>query len=347
MEADMAGAGRGRVLKWGVLGFGAFSDAAMGPAISATSGHQLAAIQGRNPDRTAAFAKKYNVPFFTQDAEAILSRKRVDAVYIAAPNDLHAPYTVRAAEAGLHVLCEKPMARNLAEARQMAAACRKNNVKLMIGHMMRFNPCHSWAKEFLQAGRLGKVLEARGKFGFHLPTAYPLATSPWHLDPQVAGGGSLLSVGIHVVDLLRYILGQEVRQVASLMETRTYPFPMDWEASTVLRFEGGAIATVLSSFENLCGPNDLEVCGTDGVMKITGTLWRESSGQVEVDARSGRQTYRPPTGTPDPYVLQIDHFAQCIDEGTEPLIGGEEGVKAIAACMAAYESARSGKTVSL
>ncbi len=337
----------GEQLKWGVLGFGAFSDVAMGPAIHSTLGHQLAAIQGRNPERIKAFAKKYDVPFFTQDPQAVLSKKRVDAVYIATPNNLHPSLTVMAAEAGLHVLCEKPMARNLAEAKQMAAACRKNNVRLMVGHMMRFNPCHSWAKDFLKSGGLGKVIEARGKFGFHLPTAYPLSTSPWHLDPGIAGGGSLLSVGIHVVDLLRFLLGQEVRQVASLMETRTYPFPMDWEASTVLRFEGGALATVLSSFENLCGPNDLEICGTDGVMKITGTLWRESAGQVEVDARSGKQTYQPPAGTPNPYVLQINHFADCIHEGREPLISGEEGVKAIAACMAAYESARTGKAVSL
>jgi UDP-N-acetylglucosamine 3-dehydrogenase len=345
MEADMAAGGE--VLRWGVLGFGAFSDAAMGPAIASTPGHLLAAIQGRNPERTSAFAQKYNVPFFTQDPKAVLSQKRADAVYIAAPNNLHAAFTVMAAEAGLHVLCEKPMARNLAEAQQMASACRKNNVKLMIGHMMRFNPCHYWAKDFLKSGGLGKVIEARGKFGFHLPTAYPLSTSPWHLDPEDAGGGSLLSVGIHVVDLLRFILGQEVRQVTSLMETRTYRFPMDWESSTVLRFEGGAIATVLSSFENLCGPNDLEICGTDGLMRISGTLWRESTGQVEVEARAGKQTYQPPADTPNPYVLQIEHFADCIHENTEPLIGGEEGVKAIAACMAAYESARTGKAVSL
>jgi predicted dehydrogenase len=341
MEAGVAAAGE--VLKWGVLGFGAFSDAAMGPAISSTPGHALAAIQGRNPERIKTFAQKYNVPFFTQDPKALVSQKSLSVVYIAAPNNLHAAYTAMAAEAGLHVLCEKPMARNLAEAQQMASVCRKNKVKLMIGHMMRFNPCHY----FLKSGGLGKVIEARGKFGFHLPTAYPLSTAPWHLDPEAAGGGSLLSVGTHVVDLLRFILGQEIRRVTSLMETRTYRFPMDWESSTVMHFDGGAIATVLSSFENLRGPNDLEICGTDGVMKISGTLWRESTGRVEVDSRAGRQTYQPPEGTPDPYVLQIQHFADCIREDRDPLISGEEGVKTIAACMAAYESARSGKVVSL
>jgi predicted dehydrogenase len=333
-------------LRWGVMGFGQFSDGAMAPAISQTKGHVIAAIQGRNAARTKAYADKYQVGFCTTSPEELLERD-LDALYVATPNSLHAGYTTMAAERKIHILCEKPMATTVAEASAMVEVCKRNGVRLAIGNMMRFNPCHTWALEFIRAGKLGQITAARGRFGFDLASTYPLSTSPWHLKPEMAGGGSLLSVGVHVVDLLRYLLGKEVTMVSAMMETRDFPLPMDWATATILKFEGGAIAEVRSSFDNRFEPNDLEIFGTRGVMKFSGTLWRESNGVVEVRGDFGQHRFEPAEGVPNPYVLQIEQFAQSIRTGTEALVSGVEGMNDLKVCHAAYESARTGHTIHL
>ena len=334
-------------LRWGIIGFGKFSDAAMAPAIWGTKGHILCGIQGRDEGRIRSFADKYGTKFCTTRPEELLARSDIDAIYIAAPNSLHAQFAIMAADRKLHVLCEKPMARSVVEAASMVDACRKKDVRLMIGNMMRFNPCHKWALDFIRSGNLGDITAARGRFGFDLPSTYPLSTSPWHLDAEMAGGGSLMSVGIHVVDLLRYLIGREVKSVSALMESREYALPMDWTSATLLRFEGGAIAEIRSSFDNRFEENDMELFGTKGIMKLSGTLWRESTGVVEVIGDFGRCRYEPGQGFPNPYVLQIEHFADCIRKGSETLVNGVEGKSDLEICQAAYESARTGKTVVL
>jgi predicted dehydrogenase len=327
-------------LRWGILGFGGFSDVAMAPAICGAQGHRLQAIWGRNLERTQAFAKKYRVPFCAPSAEALLESKDLDAVYIATPNSQHADLAVLAAKRGLHVLCEKPMAADLAQARRMVQACQRAGVRLMIGNMMRFNPCHAWIREFIAGGGLGEVTEAQALFGYDLPAFFPLATAPWRLDPDLSGGGAMMDVGVHVVDLLRWLVGQEVKEVLGAIDTRGYPFPSDWNSVGLLRFEGGPLATVQASFDNRFRENYLAIGGSRGSLKAEGTLWRESVGSVRAVTERGVFGFQPPPGFPSPYTLQVEHFAECIRTGRDPLIDGCEGFNDLAVCQAVYESAR-------
>jgi len=328
-------------LRWGILGFGGFSDVAMAPAITGAPGHRLQAVWGRNPERTQTYAQKYRVPRCALSAEALLESKDLDAVYIVTPNSQHADLTVRAAQRGLHVLCEKPMAASLAQAQRMVDACQRAGVRLMIGNMMRFNPCHAWIREFIAGGNLGEVTEAQGLFGYDLPAFFPLSSAPWRLDPELAGGGAMMDVGVHVVDLLRFLIGREVAEVQGAIDTRSYPFPIDWNSAAVLRFEGGALATVLASFDNRFRENYLQISGTRGSLKAEGTLWRESTGSVRAVTERGVVTFQPPSGSPNPYTLQVEHFGECIADGRDPLIDGREGVRDLAICLAVYESSRS------
>lgn len=334
-------------LRWGILGFGGFSDVAMAPAIAHTPGHRLAAIWGRDPQRTQAYAQKYEGARSAPSAEALMQSKDLDAVYIAAPNFQHADLTERAAERGLHVLCEKPMATSLEEAGRMIEACRRNGVRLAIGNMMRFNPCHAWIRDFITGGGLGAPTEAQGKFGYDLPAFFPLATSPWRLESRLSGGGALMDVGVHTIDLLRWLLGQEVSEVSALIDTRTHPFPIDWSSAAVLRFNGGAIASVSSSFDNRFRDNDLTISGTLGSLHAVGTLWRQSRGGVRAVTERGIFTFEPATATPDPYVLQIEDFAACVSAGRDPLVSGEEGLRDLEVCLGAYEAARTGTAIRL
>lgn len=335
------------LIRWGVLGFGGFSDVAMAPAITGTPGHRLQAIWGRNPERTAQYARKYGEVRCAPSAEALLDSRDLEAVYVAAPNHQHAELTARAAERGLHVLCEKPMALNLEEAARMIEACRKAGVRLMIGNMMRFNPCHGWIRDFIAAGGLGEITEAQALFGYDLPAFFPLATSPWRLQPALSGGGAMMDVGVHVIDLLRWLVGREVSEVTGFIDTRTHPFPIDWNSTAVLRFEGGALGTVLASFDNRFREDYLAISGTRGSLKAEGTLWRQSVGSVRAVTERGVFGFQPPAGSPDPYRLQVEHFGECIRSGRDPLIDGAEGARDLAACLAVYQSARSGGTVRL
>jgi predicted dehydrogenase len=217
----------------------------------------------------------------------------------------------------------------------------------MIGNMMRFNPCHAWIRDFVAAGRLGEITEAQACFGYDLPAFYPPATAPWRLDPGLAGGGAMMDVGVHVVDLLRWLTGLEVTEVAGAIDTRTYPFPVDWNSSAVLRLRGGALATVLASFDNRFRENYLSLSGTRGSLKAEGTLWRQSAGCVRALTDRGAESFQPPAGGSDPYRLQVRHFAECVREGRAPLIDGREGLRDLQVCLAVYEAARSRSVVTI
>jgi predicted dehydrogenase len=338
---------RNAPLRWGILGFGGFSDVAMAPAISGTAGHCLTAAWGRDSQRTQTYARKYGDVRCATSAEALLQSRDLDAVYVAVPNFQHAELTVRAAQRGLHVLCEKPMAMTLPEAERMIHACEQAGVRLMIGNMMRFNPCHAWIREFVAGGNLGEVTEAQAFFGYDLPAFFPLASSPWRLEPSLSGGGAMMDVGVHVVDLLRWLIGREVTEVTGAIDTRSHPFPIDWNVTAVLRFAGGALATVLASFDNRFRENYLSISGSRGSLKAEGTLWRQSTGSVRAVTDRGLFSFQAPAGSPDPYRLQVAHFGECIRAGRTPLVDGSEGARDLAVCLAVYEAARERSVVKL
>jgi predicted dehydrogenase len=156
-----------------------------------------------------------------------------------------------------------------------------------------------------------------------------------------------MDVGVHLIDLLRWLIGQEVVEVRGAVDTRGYPFPIDWNAGAVLRFQGGALAVVQVSFDNRFRENYLAIGGSRGSLRAEGSLWRRSSGSVRALTERGGFEYRSPEGGPDPYVLQIQHFADCLRAGRPPLIDGGEGLRDLQACLAVYESAHSGAAVRL
>lgn len=336
-------------LRWGVIGFGPFADVAMGPAITSTLGHRLVSISGRNEERIGQFARKYDVPHCYSSAKELVnysgfkSSEKLDAAYVATPNSQHCEHTLMAAERGIHVLCEKPMALSLDEAGRMIETCSANGVKLMVGNMMRFNPCHWYMKHIIGEGVLGRITEAKATFEYHLTDDFSL----WRLDPKIGGGGAIMDVGVHCIDLLRYILGAEVTGVGSFIDTGPHPFPVDVSSTSILRFDTGAKGTVSVSFINKHPRNSIEIRGTEGSMVAEGTLWRESTGRVTVETGYSTQTYESSAAVPNPYVLQIEHFAGCIKNDKKPLISGEEGLKDLAVCLAAYKSHKTGSIVDI
>jgi len=328
-------------VRWGIMGFGAFTDLRVGRAIMSSPDHELVAIMSRNINKAKKYAKKYSAQYYYDSAQNLVSNPDINAVYIVTPNYQHCKYTCMAAEKGLHVLCEKPMAMNLREAQRMVTLCRQNNVKLMIGNMMRFHSCHQWAKDCVKKGLLGEITVVRAKFEFYCS---PEPTQ-WRFVPELSGGGAIMDVGIHCIDLLRYLVEKEVTQVSAFVNTRSYSFPIDVTSQILMKFDNGILGTVNVSFDNKYPVNGFEICGIEGSLVGEGSIGQKSTGKVTLITSKGPEIYE--SKLTNPYVAEIEHFAECIEHNQEPMINGEEGIKDLKICLAAYQSSRKNETIDI
>jgi D-xylose 1-dehydrogenase (NADP+, D-xylono-1,5-lactone-forming) len=261
-----------------VLGAADIADTAVMPAISASSNGRLVAIASRNPERARAMGSRHSVPHVSPTYEALLEEPEVDAVYIPLHNSVHKVWALRAAAAGKHVLCEKPLGMTAAEAEEMEAGAARAGVLLMEAFMYRFHPR---PQEFVAA--LHDPMYVTATFGFTLadPDNFRMTRG--------LGGGALLDVGCYTVSVARWILGEPVGVDASARLSEG-PDGVDMTVSALLRFASGATASVWASFE---GPEEQE---------------------LTVVTKGGRERLERPFSSmePNPYQLMVESFAQSV-----------------------------------
>lgn len=231
--------------------------------------------------------------------EALVTDREVDAVYVAAPNDRHLEITEAAARAGRHVLCEKPMADSLADARRMVAACRE--VRYATAFDQRHHPAHVALRE--RVGALGTVTAARIVYGCWVGPDW--AADNWRADPARAGGGALVDLAPHGLDLLRVLLGAELEEVVALKQHRVHPYPVEDGAMLAARYAGDVLASLHVAYNH---PEDLprrrlELIGTAGMAVATDTMGQDPGGRLTVN---GEDVPFAPTS---PFTAQIDAFA--------------------------------------
>ena len=333
-------------IRWGILGAGKIAESQMAPAIAAAPGHELAAVSRRDLDSAQLFAERHGAGRAYDSAEELLTDERVNAVYVATPPHLHARQTVQAAEAGKHVLCEKPMAMTPAEAREMIEACRANGVVLTICHYQRFNARHQRIRRLLEAGAIGQVTAARINFS----DRFPPQPGVWHHVPEISGGGPVMDLGIHCIDLMRYLCGP-AESVAALVETLVDSSPVSDTATLLLRLAGGAQGVITSHWTTANfepeRTNGLEICGTEGSIVAAPISAKDSAGSLQVFTADGTRDYSVEPGGPRPHVALLEAFgAAACGNGPNP-IPGEEGLAGLAVVEAASESTRSGQRVAL
>ena len=227
------------IFSWGILGAGDIANRHMAPAMCNTRGHRLAAIQRRDVAAARAFAEAHGNPRIYLSEDELLRDAEVNAVYIGTPPHLHYAQTVAAAEAGKHVICEKPIACTVAEAQTMIDACASHGVRLMICHYQRFNERNQRIKRMIEEGALGKIISVRLTFGGYTP---PKADE-WRRDRARSGGGPLMDLGSHCLDLLMYFCGP-VASAQSLVDSLVWRTEVEDTATLLLRMESGAHATV-------------------------------------------------------------------------------------------------------
>jgi 1,5-anhydro-D-fructose reductase (1,5-anhydro-D-mannitol-forming) len=282
-----------------------------------------------------------------------LMNPEIQAVFIASPNSLHALHTKMAAEAGKHVLVEKPMAVNVSEALDMVHACRKNGVKLSVGFHLRQHPGHRRARQIIGEGILGSISLTQAQFFFpdkrgivDMPRRPSL--SQWWEDPGMIGGAySIMGMGVHALDLLQFLLGQPIVEVAALTDGQTAQKPLERIAVITLRFADGALGTVSCGRRVPDTRNDAVVYGTGGRVWLKDTLWEPLRGRLEVvsDAVNVEEAYQ---GDPlSLYKLEIEAFARGIQGNEEFGASGIDGLRAVQVASAAIEAALSGRTVKI
>jgi predicted dehydrogenase len=296
---------------------------------------EVSIICDRVEDIARTLATAQGIGWVT-DYRDVLADDAIDAVYIALPHHLHEEATIAAAEAGKHILLEKPMANSLAEADRMLAAQRQAGVKLMVGFTHRFHSELETAKRLIEAGELGRLTLA-----IDVMTTGGVIPG-WFWQKSQAGGGVLHVNGAHSFDRLHWLMGSEIVEVFAY--TDTYDPRKTVEDSTVvaLRFANGAMGATVHNWVTDAGlpfKCDLDIHGTDGAIRID--TWNA------LEFSNASHTWVQRRQRDDMFQKEISEFVKAILEDREPCVTGEDGRRSLACVMAAYESARTGKPVTI
>jgi predicted dehydrogenase len=316
----------------------------------------ITAVEDVSGDIAMSVAEKYGVKAHLTSVDDLLGREDVEAVYIGTPVWAHAEQIRKAADAGKHILCEKPLALTIGETGKLIDHCAKRNVTLQVGFMMRYHGYHIKAREMLTAGDLGDPVMGRGQ----LTCWYPPMEGVWRLDPARGGGGALMDMAIHTVDILRYLFG-EVEAVSSFNGTETHGYDVEDSGVILLKFENGAYG-VCDSFFNIpdeAAKGVLEVYGTRGSLMAEGTisqvaggtmtayLPREDRGYDAQQERTGIAPIRVEAELKNMYMAEVEDFIDAVGKKRKPMNSGEEALKNFAVIQAAYRSQKTGKVVKL
>jgi predicted dehydrogenase len=330
-------------LEVGLIGSGNIADAHL-PAFRNHEQLELTAVCDANPDAAATIAEEFDVDTW-DDFETFVDEAPIDAVDITLPHNLHHPAAAAAIDAGLHVHVEKPLAVSMAEGRDLVDRADDADVTLMVGQMQRFDPRFRAAKQAVEDGRTGQIRHARVD---GIQNLRDYADPPhWLYDGEAAGGGGIISVLIHKLDLLRYLLGEPTRACA--LGRTVDPAFEDAEdyAVGLIEFENGAIVDLFSAYSAADPPygESMWLFGDDGVI----TAIPEEGAYHADSVRMSRRVADQPTGfepldpsdtlpTDDPFVNELRHFADCAETGREPLTSGRDNLGTLATVFALYES---------
>jgi predicted dehydrogenase len=335
-----------KIIKWGVIGSGGIARRRTIPeGIVVSEFSKLISVFDIDTETNNSVAKEFGAKAVNSVDELLNSG--IDAVYIASPVNMHLEHTLAAANAGKHVLCEKPFGLSVSQAEKMIDACKKANVKLGIGLMMRFLAQHQNALQLINEGKLGKPVYARAQ----LSCWYPPIKNAWRQNPEIGGGGSLIDMGSHCIDLLEMFYGN-VKSVSCFTNNNVHAYPSEDSAIVSLTFENGALATVDSFF---CIPDEsskniLELYGSKGSILAKGTIGQGIAGEMSAYLQDNIGDYdsnqvRSATGgilvNPTPvnmYLAEIDEFSRSIIEDREPLNNHVIGLRNQRILAACYQS---------
>lgn len=335
----------GKKLGWAIVGLGSLSIHQILPAFAKCEKSKVVALVSGHPDKANKLAQRYGVDskniYNYENYDALKNNSDVDVIYIVLPNGMHAEYTVRGLQAGKHVLTEKPMANSPAECQQMIDAARKADRKLMVAYRCQYEPYNQEAIRIARSHELGPTQMILADAGF--PIGDP---NQWRLNKKMAGGGSLMDIGIYALNASRYLTGEEPKEVNAMI----YSTPGDPRFREVeehvtfqLRFPSGVLANCTSSY-GYFHQSHYRVMGTEARLCVDPATWYNG---LRLWIERGNIIEQRDLPEVDHFAAEMDHMSDCVQGNKQPLTAGEEGLRDLTIMQAIYESARSQKTVML
>ncbi|UOE50662.1 Gfo/Idh/MocA family oxidoreductase [Mucilaginibacter sp. SMC90] len=332
----------GPILRVAIMGLGGYGTRVADAMQSCTKAKLVGVISG-TPSKVKNWQSKYGIPekncYNYENFDNIKNNPDIDAVYVITPNGLHRDFVIRVAKAGKHAICEKPMAVNAKEGQEMVDACKKANVKLLVGYRMHFEPKTLEVIRMRQNGEFGKIRFFQGQCGFTIgdPTQ-------WRLNKQLAGGGSMMDIGIYAINGSRYMTGEEpVWVTAQETKTDTVKFKegVDETIQFQFGFPSGAVASCLSTY-NMNNLDRFFLDGEKGFAEM-----QPSTGYGPIKGRTHLGELNQPVTTHQ--TVQMDEMSEIIFNNKKPVvpINGEEAVKDLKIIDAIYLAVKTGKKVEI
>ncbi len=328
-------------LGWAVVGIGSFALNHVIPAITRSQTCKLTALVSGNAEKAARVAANYGVPdaaiYGYDNFDAIANDDSIDIVYIVLPNGLHAEYTIKALQAGKHVMCEKPMANTVQECRDMIAAADEADRKLMIAYRAHFEPHNQRALQMKQEGAFGDVKMLLGHTMRTLDLSRP--RDEWRALSDLAGGGSMMDIGIYALNGALYFLEETPTMLAASISNPPddVRFREVEDMLTVqLRFGSGALANLATSYT--MNENRIQLLGTDG-SGLLDPATSYSGNELVATGPDGSRTVSVGQTSATQFTGEIDHFSRAVLEDLEPRTPGAMGLRDVALIKAMYASA--------
>ena len=324
----------GKTLGWGLVGASTIAHEWMIDAIRAQPGNSVAALLSSNTERGAEYAAAHGIAQSYTTLDALLSDPAVDAVYISTTNELHAAQAIAAAAAGKHVLCEKPLAMNLADGRAIVAACRSAGVVLGTNHHLRNAATHQAMRDLVRSGAIGTPLFARVFHAVQLPAHL----QGWRVQKADAGGGVVLDITVHDADTLRFLLDAEPVEAIAMTPAAG---PLEDGVMAVLRFDNGVLAQLHDAFNVPHAGTGIEIHGSLGSLVGRDVMTQRPVGEVRLRSAEGERVVA--VEPHNVYAHSLAAFNRAVQGQGAPAATGEDGLRSLAAALAVLEAARTGQ----
>jgi 1,5-anhydro-D-fructose reductase (1,5-anhydro-D-mannitol-forming) len=331
------------ILKWGIVGASSIARSWMINAINAQPDAKVVAVYSSSQERAKSYAEETGIPKYYSSLESFLDDKDVEAVYIGSRNDQHKSQAIAAARKGKHVLCDKPLALRVQDAREMIEACAMAKVVFGTNHHLRSATVQRKLRGLVKAGAIGKPLAARAFFAVHLPEE----SRGWRTAIPEAGAGVVLDITVHVADTLRFVLDDDVQEVVALTTNQGMTAPgIEDGVMGVMRFRSGVLAQFHDSFSIAHDLTGLQIHGTDGSLYAEQNMLQKPNGRLYLQRNGKREEV--PVGTIENHYEHLLHeFINAVRGQGKPFATGEDGLKSLTIACAILESARLHRAVTV
>ncbi|MEO8230371.1 MAG: Gfo/Idh/MocA family oxidoreductase [Chloroflexota bacterium] len=326
-------------LGWGIVGLGRSAETLVTPAITADENSHLVAVVSRDSDKAAEFAARHGASSATTNFEAMLADPAVNVVAITSPNSLHPEQAIAAARAGKHVFCDKPLAPDVATAQQILDAAAAAGVKIGLNFQTRHHACFQEARKIIARGDIGEVVSVQVDAS---PGAVPLGG--WRADQKLAGLGAVNNIAVHIHDLLRFLIGAEVTEVAAMFDTGQTG-ALERMPMILMRFANGALAYANGNQLTPKPLNDIVIHGSTGRIDGRGITRPGMEGDMRVTTATGETSNR--YSSHDAYERTVHAFSQAILDGRDPNPSGLDGLRNVELSDAIRRSALEGRLIEI